>query len=202
MKTAVPAPGSAGARDAARAGRAMGAMVLFPFGGVWIGVYAWRMTAGNPFVMGAVVLAALALGVFAWRRYRRHRPALAAIGPTSRQKRAMRIFHIVNAGQWIAIFVAINILVRVGLPSWEIPCVIAIVGLHFLPLAHVFNYRAHYLAGAALVALAMLYPLLAPHGPADPVGCLGAGLILWASAFLAVTVAGDRGRANDVPQAA
>jgi hypothetical protein len=32
------------------------------------------------------------------------------------------------------------------------------------------------------MTLTGIYPLVAAGGPADPVGCLGAGIILWASA--------------------
>ena len=53
-------------------------------------------------------------------------------------------------------------------------------------MAHAFRYRAHYLTAAAMVVLAALYPLLAAGGPAAPVGFLGAGLILWASAAWAL----------------
>lgn len=35
--------------------------------------------------------------------------------------------------------------------------------------------------------LATAYPLLAPQGPRDAVGCLLAGLMLWASALWAVS---------------
>ena len=37
--------------------------------------------------------------------------------------------------------------------------------------------------GGVLMAWALAYPMLLPQGPANPVGCLGAGLILWCGAL-------------------
>jgi hypothetical protein len=64
--------------------------------------------------------------------------------------------------------------------------VIAVVGLHFLPLARLFRYRPHLLTGLALIALAILAPL-ATGRPDNAWGPLGAGLILWASAAWALS---------------
>jgi len=66
--------------------------------------------------------------------------------------------------------------------QWIIPSIILIVGIHFFPLAVLFKYRRHYFTGAAMVLVAALYPFLSKDGAASLVGCLGAGLILWASA--------------------
>jgi hypothetical protein len=173
--------------DANRARRAIGAMFYFAFGGAWIEYYAFQVVGKQPVVLVAIALLTLALLVVAYRRYKQNQPALAAAAPSPQQKRADIIFNIVNAAQWVVIFVAANVLVNLGLSSWVIPCVILVVGLHFLPLAYVFANPPHYITGLALILLSVGYPLLAANGPASPVGCLGAGLILWASAIWAVT---------------
>jgi hypothetical protein len=61
--------------------------------------------------------------------------------------------------------------------------IIAVVGLHFLPLAAVMRYRPHYASGLALLLLAVVFPFVANGGPRSGLGPLGAGLILWASAL-------------------
>jgi hypothetical protein len=61
------------------------------------------------------------------------------------------------------------------------------VGAHFFPLAVVFQVPRHYLTGTALVLWALIYPCLMRSGPLHPIGCLGAGIILWASAAAALT---------------
>jgi hypothetical protein len=172
--------------DANRARRAIGAMFYLAFGGAWLEYYASRVVGKQLVVFVAIALATAALLFLAYQRYRQNQPALAAEAPSLKQKRADRIFNIVNAGQWVVILVAGNVLVNLGLSSWVIPCAIFIVGLHFLPLAYVLGNPPHYVTGIALVVLAVFDPLLAVAGPASPIGCLGAGLILWASAFWAL----------------
>jgi hypothetical protein len=180
--------------DPIRARRAIGAMFYFAFGGAWLEYYGFQIAGKSPVVIVAIALVTAALLFAAYRRYQQHRPALAAVVPSPEQKRADRVFNIVNAGQWVVILVAGNVLVNLGLSSWVIPCVILIVGLHFLPLGYVFANPPHYITGAALIVLSVAYPFLATQGPASPTGCLGAGLILWVSALWAVTA-----KPNQVP---
>jgi hypothetical protein len=71
-------------------------------------------------------------------------------------------------------------------PEWIIPSIILIVGIHFFPLAVAFQVPRHYATGAAMTLLAIFYPLMSSAGPTSPVGCLGAGIILWASAVVAL----------------
>lgn len=171
--------------EARMAGRATGAMFFFVFGAVWLEGWAGSAGAGVPVFVAIAALALVLLGV-AWRRYRRYAPALARQGDTPERRRMKRVFNIVNAAQWIVIFVLAQVLIHAGLSAWIIPMGMAIIGLHFLPLAYVFRHPAHYVTGVAMVAFAALYPLVAAGGPTAPVGFLGAGLILWLSAIWAL----------------
>lgn len=96
----------------------------------------------------------------------------------------------INAIQWITIITAVVLLQHFKLVPWIVPAVMLIVGLHFLPLARVFRYRAHYLTGAILVATALLYPIGNPDGPVSPRGSLIAGLTLWSAALWSLRPAG------------
>lgn len=104
-------------------------------------------------------------------------------------------FMIVNIIQYATIFLMVQVLNAKGHGDWVIPGVMLVIGLHFFPLARLFSYTAHHVTGAALVALALIYPF-AGSGPLDPVGCFGAGLILWGAAVFglgkASTAAGAR----------
>jgi len=171
--------------EASLAKRAAGAMFFCVFGGVWLEGWARSAGAGVP-VAVAIAALALALLAVAWRRYRRHAPALAGEDETPERRRAKRIFNIVNAAQWIAIIVLAQVLIHLGLGAWIIPMAIAIIGLHFLPLAYVFENPPHYVTGIAMVAFGALYPFVAVAGPTAPVGFLGAGVILWLSAVWAL----------------
>jgi hypothetical protein len=171
--------------EARLASRATGAMFFAVFGAIWLVGWARSSGAGMAWIAAIVLLGLLLLGA-ARQRYRRYAPALAQERQTPERQRAGRVFNIVNAAQWGAIFVLAFVLGRLGLGAWIIPMAIGVVGLHFLPLAYVFRNPPHYVTGAALIALAVLYPQLASGGPASPLGFLGAGLILWTSAAWAI----------------
>lgn len=178
-------PATPFSHDAATAGRAFGAMLFTFFGAVLMEVWDRRAGAGPVFAV-AIALLGVALLLAAWLRYRRHAPALASVAATPERKRADRVFNIVNIGQWVVIIVAGNVMVNLGWGEWVVPMAIGVIGLHFLPLAHVFRNPSHHVLGAVLILFAVLYPQVAPGGPADPVGFLGTGLILWCGALWAL----------------
>ena len=170
----------------ARRSRAVGATFFALFGGAWLALWNYRSAPAHLWAYGAIGAAALGILLFARARYRRYEAAAAGLAATPLQQRRQRWFHIINAGQWVVILIVGNVLANSGLGSWVIPAVILIVGLHFLPLAPLFSNAALYATGTAFILLAGIYPVMAAGGPADPVGCLGAGLILWLSALWAL----------------
>lgn len=165
---------------------AIGAMFFALFGGLWVAAWCVQTYGAQPLRLLPVAGITVLLFMLAWRQFSRHRAAHAAAERTPEAKRAGRLFNIVNAGQWIAIFIVGNVLKNVGLQAWFIPAVILIVGLHFFPLAWLFKARRHVAIGMALCVWAIGYPFIVRHGPIHPVGCLGAGLILWVAALAAV----------------
>ena len=175
---------------ARRASRAIGALFFSLFGGAWLVLWSFRARPEGGTVrvvlIALSVLGAAAIFRLALRQYRRHRDALAAGAESPAKRRTDRLFHLVNGGQWLLILIVGNVLANVGRSAWVLPAAILIIGLHFLPLAAIFANPAHHVTGSVLVALALAYPFLATGGPRDPIGCLGAGLILWGSALWAV----------------
>ena len=170
-----------------RASRAVGAMFFSLFGGAWVGLWSYRAYGFN---LGLVALIALAaLGLFAWAltTYNKNNGALEEKPDADKQK-AEKVFHIVNAAQWGLILVVGNVLNNTGHGNWVLAAAIIIVGLHFLPLARVFHYPVHTYTGLALVAWGAGYPVVMTHGAGSPVGCLGAGLLLWASAITGLAI--------------
>lgn len=172
--------------SAARASRAIGAMFFTFFGAAWLVWWCVERYDGAPVVLAAIAIGAIGIFLLARRQLRINGPALAAAKDTPATKRSQRIFNLVNGAQWIAVTVAALVLANTGHPEWIRVAIIFIVGVHFLPLAAVFHYRWHYVTGGALIALALAYPLLTPAGPMNPAGLLGTGLILGASALVAV----------------
>jgi hypothetical protein len=196
--------------SAASASRAIGAMFFALFGGCWLAFalldsygmkLVWRSgiipDLQIPFgLLGGygirlapllVIVAGTLLLFFASRRqFRRNRGAHAAEADSPESKKSGRIFIAVNAIQWILVFIVAAVLSRLGHKEWVIPSIIFIVGIHFFPLALAFKVPRHYATGAAMALLAVFYPLMSSAGPTSPVGCLGAGIILWASAVAAL----------------
>ena len=172
--------------SAASASRAVGAMFFTLFGGAFLalgilGGYGMSLVALLLIVAGTLLLFFASL-----RQFRQNRGAHAAEADSPESKRAGRIFNAVNAIQWILVFVVATVLSRAGHKEWIIPAIILIVGIHFFPLAVAFKVPRHCATGAAMTLLAIFYPLMSSAGPTSPVGCLGAGIILWASAVAAL----------------
>jgi hypothetical protein len=166
-------------------------MFFSAFGAAWLSWGDLIARGGIDWTLLPIIAVGGALFATAWRHFRANKGARDAFGSTPRARRIARVFHVVNAGQWVLIFVLANVLNNAGLKAWIVPMVIAIAGAHFLPLALVMRYRAHYVSGVALLTLAVVYPLAAPSGPLSAAGPLGAGLILWASAAYGLTAGGD-----------
>jgi hypothetical protein len=173
---------------AARANRAIGAMFFSGFGSAWVCWGDVILRGGADWTLALVVTAGLGLAIAAVRQFIANRSALAGQAATPRGRRIARTFHFVNAGQWVLIVVLANVFSNTGLDAWIVPMIITVVGLHFLPLAAIMNYRPHYVSGLALLLLAIAFPIFSSAGPRSGVGPLGAGLILWASAVFALTV--------------
>jgi hypothetical protein len=173
--------------DAVRRDRAAGAMFFSVFGGAWLVLWAHRGFADRPGVLGPVLVIALSVLAFVYYRYRHFGRGVVAVEDSAEKKKTDRIFHFVNAGQWIAILVLGNVLANIGKSDWVLPAAMFIIGLHLLPLGKIFANPSHYVTGAALMFASVAYPQFAAAGAADPVGCLAAGAILLASALWAVT---------------
>ena len=163
-------------------------MFFAVFGTAWLCWGDVILRGAGDWTLGVVVAAGLGLAIAAVRQFVANRSALAESDSSPQRRRAARIFHWVNGGQWVLIAVLANVLNGTGLGAWVVPMIIAVVGLHFLPLAAVMRYRPHYVSGLALLLLAVVFPFIANGGPRSGVGPLGASLILWGSAIFALTV--------------
>ncbi len=173
-------------QSSAKASRAIGAMFFSIFGGAWMVVWSLEAYDVSITILSIIAAATLFMLLASIRQYRQNRIAHAAEANSPVNKRAGKIFNIVNAIQWTLVFIIANVLSSLGYKEWIIPSIIFIVGAHFIPLASAFRIPRHNITGIALIILAVVYPLIMKNGPANPIGCLGAGIILWASAAAAL----------------
>ena len=167
--------------------RATGVLVLSGFGALWAGAGV-SLSSAQAWAWIVLAIVVLAFGVRAVRLLRAN-PSVAeplALELAKRQRRAGRIFAWTSAGEGVGILLAVNLAVNLGHPDWQGAAVMAVVGLHFLPLASAFGYRPHLVTGATMTAWALAYPWLFVGGAMAPMGMLGAAAILFASAAWAL----------------
>ena len=164
----------------------MGATIMGGFGAVWL---ALGMTAaGVPVSIAlAVVVPVFVLIACMASVVRRRLPKFSG-AESPEKKQMMRAFAVVNVVEWLAIFGTINLLRNLHLDAWIVSSIVLIVGAHFLPLARIFGARQHVVTGTALMLCAAV-ALVLPVSVRDVVECVGASLILWASAAVALYAA-------------
>lgn len=177
-------------RRAAAASRARGSVVLAVFGSLWLaGAVSLYANVSQPPAQ-AVALAALLsfaaaiLVLFAaWRSAARLKQWSEPWPPS-----VARGFWMVNLAQYAALGLFVGLAANGILHIPVVPLGMAIVGLHFLPLAWLFNSRAHAWIGIAMLSVAAAVALLRlPQF--SPVGVFGGGAVLLGGALLLARIA-------------
>lgn len=98
-----------------------------------------------------------------------------------------RDFMWVNLAQALVILVAIPLLTKAGVPGLIAPVTCLVVGLHFFPLARIFDQPQYWSTGTLLVVVAAVGAATFLAGAATPttfvVVGLPAAVVLWATAL-------------------
>jgi len=179
-----------GNREAAHAvGHCRGALFFSIFGGLWLLSPAYARARLDGIHIGLIAGTVLILVVTAVRLQRRGKKAGTGAFPEEQKKRADRIFGIVNAIQWGAIFLDFFLLPRMGYGAFTIPVAVLIVGLHFFILPPLYRHRGNLVTGALLTSWAIACLLLLRGDRMIAWAGLGAGAILWGSAAWALRTA-------------
>lgn len=168
-------------------GRATGVLVFAGFGGLWAAAGA-ALSSAPAWAWLVIPAFVLVFGVRGVQLLRTHPPVTEPLPAelAERRHRAGRIFLWTNAAQWIGCIGAVNLVVALGHPQWQTAVVMAVVGLHFLPLAIAFGYRPHVVTGVAMTTWALAYPSLFAAGGSAAAGPFGAAAILYLSAAWAL----------------
>jgi hypothetical protein len=176
-------------------GRAIGALIFTGFGTLWLflSLYAREQVSAISLAGLALIAAGLVLA------------AVYLLGQAKRlprvpdDPRIMKMFHWINAIQWVVCFVLATILGRLHLDAYIVPLIACIVGLHLFPLARLFRYPMHYATGTAMVLWAAGAMIVVPADHVQGITALGAGVILLSSAAVTLALALETAR-RAIPQ--
>jgi hypothetical protein len=158
---------------------ALGGVFLSLFGAAWLCGASYQFVGTSVPVLSAIAIVGLSIAAWAVATFRARRRAYSGTSNAAVRKGMM----IVTVLQWVGISIAILLLKLTGHTTWILPCVILIVGLHFIPLARLLRLRGYYLTGAGLVLVALLSMLFGGEGQGFALSLLATGAILWASAI-------------------
>lgn len=177
-------------------GRAYATLFFATFGAGWLLLSAYAFGRFSPATALPVLSIWLGLVACAFLLLRRAKALPRDATPSPQRERDQRLFGIVNAAQWGAIFVTEEILNRTGHQALGIPAIVLIVGLHFFVMPRSYRSLANTVTGIALVAASLLCPLLLTGDRMIAVLTLAAGTILWGSAVQALNTASRLMRAG------
>ncbi|WP_329039829.1 hypothetical protein OHT61_18360 [Streptomyces sp. NBC_00178] len=180
----VPAVPDAECAALTRTLRRRGTVVLSVFALVW--AFAGASGLASPGLALAVETAAVPLAVAAvFLAYRKG----AAPSPrtVNLPENWARSVGVVNVVELAAVFAAVAVSHASGHPGFIPPAVALVVGLHFLPLARLYDQWQYKVTGGVLSAVAVVGLVLAtaglPDGVVRAVVGLAAAATLWASAY-------------------
>ncbi|MBW4050483.1 MAG: hypothetical protein HIU85_03325 [Proteobacteria bacterium] len=164
-------------------GAAVGAIFLSLFGAAWIIL---SLINGN-FAPALYVPPVLITLLLLWRAsivLRRNAAAARSQMDPGYRRKIGRVFGIVNAVQWTLVFVAATLLPRFGLDWLIVPVIVIIVGLHFFPLARLFDRHLYYGTGIALLGWAVVIALVSRTTLVPMITAVGTGTLLWVTAAI------------------
>ena len=177
-------------------GTASGVMFMAFFGTVWadVGIGGLQGLGSIWLLILAIFIgAALFFSGIALIRSSRNLNSTNARG----SKNVDKWFNIVFATEFVLIIIAAIICNTVGHFDWFFPIMAIIVGVHFFPLAYLFQVRAYYVTGTLLCLLAIVTLLFVPLKISlgqhqintwwTLVG-LGSMLILWITSLVILSV--------------
>lgn len=166
-----------------------GVLVMTIFGAAWAIVGITGLVPGGAARTAAAAgAAAVAVAVAVVSLRWRSRPAPSGARGRRVSPRAGQSFVLINIAQTVAIVVAVFALVKAGRPELVAAAVCLVVGLHFLPLARIFDVAPYRWTGTLLILAALAgtaaFGYGAPAATTVAVVTLPAAAVLWATSLL------------------
>lgn len=164
-----------------------GAVIIALMGSGWalIGLY-HHVVALVCILSIPILLIALGIKFIRTGNRLRSREALPTATEIAAERSLQKRFIWIFAGEGIAIFLAVNVLAKIGKSFFLIPTIGIIVGLHFLPLARVYGRPLFYWSGAVQILFCVITGFVRRSDPAglNIITALGMAIILWATMFI------------------
>lgn len=165
-------------------GTSIGNLFLGGFGLLWIVLSMVIDGKDDAFVFVALACVFAIFVVTSVQTIRRTRPLLdQGDAARAQRKKINRRFRVLNIAQWVIIAAVAFTLSSFALYNWILPAIILIIGLHFFPLIRLFHNRTYWFTAPAVVAWAVIYPIVFSPGKGDWIGGIGMGILLWITAF-------------------
>jgi Ca2+/Na+ antiporter len=169
--------------DASRAiGRSWGALFFSFFGGCWFALAALAFHRANPVSLGLIGVCAAMLVATSLRMQSSAKKLPDSAIKSPRENRDDRYFGVLNAVQWVLVFLIFTLFPKLGLTDMIFPAILLIVGLHFFFMPASYRHTSTLVLGSVLVLWAILCTVLFTGDTRIGFVGLGAGVVLWSSA--------------------
>ncbi len=173
-----------------------GALMMAIFGFGWLG---WAFAVGNMFTLArmflfyAATLGLLVIAILAIRKGKALRKIYSA-APDPAARKIAKQFGIVVILEFVGIAFAVLLDIVLHRPDLLAAWIGLVVGIHFLALAKLFNFRTYYWTGIAICFWDILCWVVF-RSPAITVwAALGNGIVLWLTAIYAIVRARELAR--------
>jgi hypothetical protein len=169
-------------------GRAIGALFMAGFGALWmvIGLKFLQRLNSRSGLLVLIVTAVIAFGAIRDLRRANTLPQETTHATPAEVAAINHKFRVVLGIELLAIAAVVILFNLLRRPTFILPAVAVIVGLHFIPLAGIFGAQIFYSTGMAMV-LTVLFAFALRELPrrqaAIGVGC---GLVLWITGLLLI----------------
>jgi uncharacterized membrane protein len=170
-------------------GRGIAAIILTSGGFVWFGWGFSALPAPSQGVLVSYLSVAAVLMAFAVRAMRRSRKMMKVEGVSRSDfwKKRRKAFSVVVVLEVVGCVVVLALVGVFRRPDWAAARVSFIVGLHFLPLARIFESAAYYWVGGLMVAWDIVTVTALKSRNPTASAAIASGVILWVAAIHTLT---------------
>jgi hypothetical protein len=170
-------------------GVATGLLMMTFFTGLWSGIaYGGMQLSVFRFVLIIFLFLMLLFVVNGTRFFKtaKHFPDSISPEDEAEKKRMGKWFGIIFGAEGLGIFLAVNIVIKLGHPDLIIPVIALVVALHFYPMAKIFKRKIDYWLAtwATLIALCGIIFAMNKIMPSDSIQTfVGIGIALATSSY-------------------